>query len=113
MPQRTEHGQQRNLATLGSAWCADAEQCPHHEPEIETAGADKQALEYVLMPTDLRPSEPTGLVEVCIRTLEQFAVLTQKPSPTIPPDTPAIRVDRRRLTRSRRDPLIAWAVEAR
>jgi len=112
MPQRTEHGRQRNLATLESAWCADAEQCPDHEPEIETARVDKQALEYVHMPTDLRPSEPTGLVEVCTQTLEQFAALTQKPSPMIPPDTPAIRVDRR-LTRSRRDPLIAWAVEAR
>jgi len=55
-PQRSDHPAKRH-ASLKTARRADAEERPHPEAEIESAGMNEQTFEHVLMPAHVRPPE--------------------------------------------------------
>src|SRR4051812_34948937 len=80
-PQRAEHSVKRGHMTLETARRADAEERPHPEPEIERAGVHEQPLEYVLVSAHVRAPQPTGLIEMRARSLEQFASFPKEAFP--------------------------------
>jgi hypothetical protein len=81
-------------AALEAARRADTKKRSHPETEIERARINQQSFEHVLVPAHVRSSEPTGLVEMRTRSLEQFAASTKQSFPASPADAPAIRVHR-------------------
>ena len=83
---------ERHSAVLEAPRRADAEERPHPQAEIEGAGMQEQPLPHVLMATDVRAAECTGLVEMRARALEQFAASAEEPFATVSSDPPAIRV---------------------
>jgi hypothetical protein len=54
---------------------------PHPQSEIEAAGVHEQPLEHVLMSAYVRAPQPTGLIEMRTRSLEQFASHTKEAFP--------------------------------
>ena len=54
----------------------------------------EQPLEDVLVPPDVCAPQPTGLVKMRTRSLEQFSAFAEKPFPAVAADAPSIRVDR-------------------
>jgi hypothetical protein len=92
-PQAVEQRRDRRRASLEAAWCADAEERPHKEAEIEAAGMNEQTFKHILAPTHVRTPEPTRLVEMSAGSLQQFPALPEEPFPAVAADPAAIRID--------------------
>jgi hypothetical protein len=69
-PQRAEDSAECRDTALKTAWCPDAEECSHPEPEIEGTRMDEQPLVHVFVAADVHAPEPTGLVKVRTRSLD-------------------------------------------
>ena len=53
--------------------CADANQVPHEEPEIEPAHVDQQSLQYVRVAAEVHAAHAARLVEMRDGPLQPFA----------------------------------------
>src|SRR2546422_8855615 len=93
-PQRSGHRAQRHDAALEAARRADTEERPHPKAEIERAGMDKQAFEYVLVAAHVRSPKPTRLVEMRTGSLEHFAASAEEPLAAVAANSASIRIDR-------------------
>jgi non-heme chloroperoxidase len=67
---------------LQAARRADAEACPHEESQIEPADMNEQPLQDVRVAPQMRPTQTTGLIEVCIRPLFDAAIIRSMDSAT-------------------------------
>lgn len=90
----TQQPAERGHAALQAARRADTEERPHPEAKVEGSGMHEQSFEHVLVSAHVRPPEPTGLVEMRTRSLEQFPASAEKAFSPIPANAPSIRVDR-------------------
>jgi hypothetical protein len=93
-PHHIEQQADRCQTALEAARRADTEQRPHPEAKIEGAGMNEQSFEHVLVSAHVRPPEPTCLVEMRTRSLEQFPASAEEAFTAIPVDASSIRVDR-------------------
>jgi hypothetical protein len=93
-PRGAEHSREDGQAALEGAWRTDAEERAHPEPKIERAGMDEQSLEHVLVSAHMRPPQPTGLVEMRTRALEQLPASAKEAFPAFGPDATSIRIYR-------------------
>src|SRR5450756_1003808 len=73
---------------------ADADQCPHQQAEIESAGVHDQAFVNILMATQMRSPHPSRVVDVGERPLDQLASSTHQSLASRPPNPSPVRVDR-------------------
>jgi hypothetical protein len=55
----------------------------HPERQIEGTRMDEQSLEHVLVPTHVRATETTGLVQMRARALNQFASHSEEAFPAV------------------------------
>src|SRR5579862_2251413 len=69
-PDRDDQGDDDGQPPLEAAWRTDAEAGAHEEPEIESADGDEQPFQDVRVTAQMRPTQPTGFIEVGIRSLE-------------------------------------------
>ena len=91
---RRDQRVERHTAALEAARRADTNQRSHPEAQIERAGMDEQSFEHVLMPAHVGSSQPTGLVQMRTRSLEQFAASAEQSFSPSAADAPTIRVHR-------------------
>ena len=54
----------------------------------------KQSFEHIRVSAYVRAPEPTGLVKMGTRSLEQFAAYAEEPLSAVAADAPTIRIDR-------------------
>ena len=80
-------------AALEPAGCADADQSPHHQPEIEAAGVNEHAFEDIRRTTQMCTAHTTGVVRVREAALDAFAAPSQQPFASIAANATTIAVD--------------------
>ncbi len=84
-----------DTAPLQAAGRADPDQMTEQHAEVEACDVNQEALQDIPMPAEMRAPQAAGLVGVRKRSLDQFAPAAQQALATVPPNTPAIRIDRR------------------
>jgi len=105
-------GQRDRPRPLQAAGLADAEQVPHHEPEIEAAGMHQEPFENVVVLPQMRVSHAAGIVDMRKRSFHQFRPRPQQGLAALPAFAPSVRVDGR-LCVGRLGPITSTTVRLR
>ena len=91
---RQDRGDTRRHAPLEAPGLPDADERAHQEAEVEAGGMDDQSFEDVLMTTQMRAAHAAGVVQMRIRSFEQFSALTQEALAASAAHAPTVRVHR-------------------
>src|SRR5215210_7536967 len=91
-PQGHDEGDERRQLSLQTTRCADADEGPHQESEIEAADVYEEPFQDVRVPTQMRAPQAAGLVEMRIRALQSFASATLQRPPSRATNASTIRI---------------------
>jgi len=61
------------MAVLPLPWLPGSQHRAHEQTQVESANVNQQALEYILLPSQMRSSHPTRLVAVREASFHEFA----------------------------------------
>src|SRR4030095_9931441 len=93
-PDNDDDRENRRSAALKTARRADSDQVPHEQPEVARRRMHQQTLRDVRVASQMRASEPAGLVEMRVGPFEEFTTTTEQTPAARATNAPPIGIDR-------------------